>query len=81
MENKLKTYLRGLCLVLALIALGIVAFIAIGIITITIFVVMLIMFIGIAIVALILMPYYYAKNYEVKSKDFRLKKIKRKEKL
>lgn len=81
MENKLTTYLRGLGLVLALIVLGIVAFIAIGIISITIFVVMLILFIGIAIVALILTPYYYAKNYEVKSKDFRLKKIKKKEKL
>ena len=79
--EKAKTYLRGLGLILALILVGIVGFIAIGIIEIGIFVVLLILFIGIAVVALLLTPYFYAKNYEVKSKDFKLKRVKKKEKL
>ncbi len=81
MENKLKTYLRGLGLLLALMLLGIVVFIVIGLITFTIYIALLIIFIGIALIAIILAPYYYAKDFETGSKNFRLKKIKKKEKL
>lgn len=81
MNEKLTTYLRGLGLILAIILLAIVGFIAIFSIEITIFTILLIIFIGIAILALILTPYYYAKNYEVKSKSFKLKKVKKKEKI
>jgi hypothetical protein len=80
-ENKVKTYVRGLGLVLALILLGIVGFIALGLITLSIFIVLGIIFIGIAIVALLLTPYYFAKEHEVKSKNFKLKKVKKKEKI
>jgi hypothetical protein len=53
----------------------------IGLITFTIYIALLIIFIGIALIAIILAPYYYAKDFEAGSKDFRLKKIKKKEKL
>jgi hypothetical protein len=79
--EKAKTYLRGLGLLLVLILVGIVGFIAIGLITLSVFIVLLIIFIGVAIIALLLTPYYYAKDFEVKSKDFKLKKIKKKEKM
>ncbi len=81
MENKLKTYLRGLALLLTLILVGIVAYIVIFAITIGIAIMLLIAFIIIAIIALLLLPYFYAKNYDVKSKDFKLKKVKKEEKL
>jgi len=81
MENKLKTYLRGLALVLALMLVGIVGFIAIGLIAFTIYIALSIIFIGIALIAIMLAPYYYAKDFETGPKDFRLKKIKKKEKL
>jgi Zn-dependent protease with chaperone function len=80
-ENKLKTYLRGLALLLALILVGIVVYIVIFAIELTIFFILLIIFIIIAIIALILMPYFYARNFEVKSKNFKLKEVKKKEKL
>ena len=81
MENKLKTYLRGLALLLTLILVGIVAYIIIFSITIGIAIILLIAFIVVAIIAILLVPYFYAKNYDVKSKDFKLKKVKKEEKL
>jgi hypothetical protein len=81
MENKLKTYLRGLALLLALLLVGIVAYTIIFSITIGIAIILLIVFIVIAIIAILLAPYFYAKNYDVKSKDFKLKKVKKEEKL
>lgn len=79
--EKVKTYLEGLGLLLILVIFGIIFFIVIGFIELSIFIILLIIFIGIVIVALISTPYYYAKNFKVKSKDFKLKKIKKREKL
>ena len=81
MKNKIMTYLRGLGLLFAILLIGILAFIVIGVIEMTIFIVLLIIFILIAIVALILLPYYYARDFETKSKNFRIKKVKKKERL
>ena len=81
MENKIKTYLRGLALLLALLLVGIVAYIIIFAITIGVAIILLIVLIVIAIVAILLLPYFYAKDFEVKSKDFKLKKVKKEEKL
>lgn len=81
MENKLKTYLKGLALLLALILLGIAVYIVILSIELSVFIILLVMFIIIAIIALILTPYFYAKNFEAKSKNFKLKEVKKEEKL
>jgi membrane protein implicated in regulation of membrane protease activity len=79
--EKIKIYLSGLALLLALALLGIVGFIGIGLITLTVFVIFIIVFALVAIVALLFTPYYYAKTFKVKSRDFRIKKIKKKERL
>ncbi|MDI6798490.1 MAG: hypothetical protein QMD12_00620 [Candidatus Aenigmarchaeota archaeon] len=81
MGSKVKTYFRGLALILAVILVGLVSFIALGILLISIFIGIAIIFLGVAIVALFLLPYYYAKKYEIKSTRFKLKKIKKKEKI
>jgi len=80
-KNKLRTYARGVGLVLLLILVGIVGLIGLGIITLTVYLAVAIISICVAIVAIILLPYYYARNFEVKSKNFKLKKVKKKEKI
>jgi len=80
-ENKLKTYVRGLGLLLAILVIGIVSSIALFAIGAIVFILLSIVLILVAVIAIILAPYYYAKKHEVKSTNFKLKKIKKKEKL